>query len=125
MIRKPVIFLAFANVRDHTVNYLRNLPEEQRRIRVALERAKGAGLCEVVERNNATTSEILDVFQHPDCRNRIAILHYGGHANGYQLCMASNSAANTILVNCSSCLTSIICRSRQCRMCLMNWILMR
>ncbi len=29
-IKKPVIFLAFANDRDDTVGYLRNLPDEAR-----------------------------------------------------------------------------------------------
>ncbi len=86
---KPVIFLAFANVRDGTVTYLRNLPEEQRRIRAALERARTAGLCDVVERNNATTKDIFDVFQHPEYRHRIAVFHYGGHADGYQLLLES------------------------------------
>ena len=36
-------------------------------------------------RTNVTAGEILDLFQHPDHRDRIAVLHYGGHANGYQL----------------------------------------
>jgi len=86
---KPVIFLAFANVRDGSVTYLRNLPEELRRVRAALERARVAGLCDIVERTNATTNEILEVFQHPEYRNRIAIFHYGGHANGFQLLLES------------------------------------
>ena len=86
---KPVIFLAFANVRDDSVPYLRNLPGEQRSVRLALEKARTAGLCEIVERANATTKEILDVFQHPEYRNRIAIFHYGGHANGFQLLLES------------------------------------
>jgi hypothetical protein len=87
--KKPVIFLAFANVRDDSVPYLRNLPDEQRQIREALEKARIAGLCEIVERPNTTTREILDVFQHPEYRNRIAIFHYGGHANGFQLLLES------------------------------------
>ena len=87
--KKPIIFLAFANVRDDTVPYLRNLPEEQRQVRVALERARVAGLCEIVERSNATIAEILDVFQLSEYRNRIAIFHYGGHANGFQLLLES------------------------------------
>jgi len=86
---KPVIFLAFANDRDDTVRYLRNLPAELRQIREVLESAKSAGVCNVVERANATAKDILDVFQHPDYRNRIAIFHYGGHANGYQLLLES------------------------------------
>jgi WD40 repeat protein len=88
-IYKPVIFLAFANDRDDTVRYLRNLPAELRQIRAALGSAKSAGLCELVERANATIKDILEVFQYPEYRNRIAIFHYGGHANGYQLLLES------------------------------------
>lgn len=83
--QKPVIFLAFANPRDDSVPYLRNLPDEQRQIRTALELAKAAGLCEIVERSNVSTEDIWDVFQHPDYRDRIAIFHFGGHANSYQI----------------------------------------
>ncbi|MGD2089967.1 MAG: hypothetical protein PVH61_27570 [Candidatus Aminicenantes bacterium] len=50
----PVIFLAFANDRINSVRYLRSLAEEQRGIRNALDKAKQAGLCEVVERYNVT-----------------------------------------------------------------------
>jgi WD40 repeat protein len=82
---KPVIFLAFANDRDDTVGYLRNLPDEARRLREALAPAEQAGLCEVVVRSNSMASDIFKVFQDPRYRNRIGILHYGGHANGYQL----------------------------------------
>ncbi len=46
-------------------------------------------MCEVVELPNTTTREILDVFQHPEYRNRIATFHYGGHANGFQLLLES------------------------------------
>jgi hypothetical protein len=87
--KKPVIFLAFANDRDDTVGYLRNLPDEARRLREVLERAEQAGLCEVVVRTNSTAGDIFKVFQDPKCRNRIAIFHYGGHANGYQLLLES------------------------------------
>ena len=87
--KKPVIFFAFANERDDRVKYLRNLPEEARNIRQALDTAKRNGLCDVVERPNATLKEILDVFQDPEYHNRIAVFHYGGHANGYQLLLES------------------------------------
>ncbi|MBL8889273.1 MAG: CHAT domain-containing protein [Planctomycetaceae bacterium] len=86
---KPVIFLAFANDRDDHVDYLRNLPEETRRLRSVLERAEQAGLCEVVVRTNCTADDIFRVFQDAKYRNRIAIFHYGGHANGYQLLLES------------------------------------
>jgi len=50
-----------------------------------LEPAEQAGLCEVVVRKNCKAGDIFKVFQDPKYRNRIAIFHYGGHANGYQL----------------------------------------
>lgn len=86
---KPLIFLAFAQDRDDSAKYLRNLPAELRQIRAALESAKNAGLCELVERANATSKDILEVFQQRDYRHRIAIFHYGGHANGFQLLLES------------------------------------
>ena len=85
----PVIFLSFANDRDDSVSYLRNLPDETRRLRDVLERAENAGLCEVVVRTNSTAEDIFKVFQDPRYRNRVAIFHYGGHANGYQLLLES------------------------------------
>jgi hypothetical protein len=93
---KPVIFLAFANEREDEVRYLRNLPEEARNIRHALDLASRNGLCEIVERSNATLQDILDVFQDPLYRNRIAIFHYGGHSNGYQLLLESEKGLTTV-----------------------------
>src|SRR5687767_2436316 len=94
--QKLVIFLAFANGRDDSVGYLRNLPEEARRLREILEHAQENGLCELVLRQNTTLEEILDVFQDSEYRNHIALFHFGGHANGYQLLLetaAGRSAA--------------------------------
>lgn len=92
---KPVIFLAFANDRDDSVGYLRNLPDESRRLRDVLEHAEQAGLCEVIVRSNSTGTDIFKVFQDPRYRNRIAIFHYGGHANGYQLLLESAEGKST------------------------------
>ncbi|MEZ5944565.1 MAG: CHAT domain-containing protein [Planctomycetaceae bacterium] len=86
---RPVIFLAFANDRSDAVRYLRNLPEEARQLTAALQPAEQAGLCEVVVRANCTAGDIFEVFQDPRYRNRIAIFHYGGHANGYQVLLES------------------------------------
>lgn len=86
---RSVIFLAFANDRDDRARYLRNLPEELRRIRGRLKTAEISGLCEVVVRTNSTIGELLDVFQDPRYRDRIAVFHFGGHAGGYQLLMES------------------------------------
>jgi hypothetical protein len=88
---KPVIFLAFANDRDDTVGYLRNLPDEARRLRDALGPAEQAGLCEVVVRSNSAAADIFKVFQDPRYRNRVAVFHYGGHANGYELLLESTT----------------------------------
>ncbi len=96
---KPVVFLAFANARDDGVPYLRNLPQEARWLRLALRRAERAGLCQLVERNNATLEDILDVFQDPEYRNRIAVFHYGGHANGYQLLTETTPGTQGAFVN--------------------------
>ena len=93
---KPVIFLAFANDRDEREHYLRNLPEEARRVRDVLEQAARNGLCELVLRQNATLAEVLDVFQDPLYRNRVAVFHYGGHANGYQLLLESAAGQHAV-----------------------------
>ncbi len=82
---KPVIFLAFANDRVRPRAYLRNLPEELRSIRNALTEAVNAGVCEIVERANATLDDIIDVFQDQRFNGRIAVFHYGGHADSYKL----------------------------------------
>lgn len=92
--QKPVIFLAFANDRVEGGAYLRNLPNELDGIRRALQKAKQDGLCEVVERTNTTVEHILDVFQeYPD---RIAIFHYGGHADSYELLLESLTGEHAV-----------------------------
>ena len=85
MTAKPVVFLAFANDRELRARYLRNLPEEARRLRAMLEGAQRAGLCEVLVRQNVTLEELFAVFQSAEYRDRVAVFHYGGHANGYAL----------------------------------------
>lgn len=80
----PLFLLAFANDRDDRAHYLRNLPEELRRITDSLDQAKAQGLCEYVYLANATLKQILDTFQKAEYRNRIAVFHYGGHANSLQ-----------------------------------------
>ncbi len=86
---KPVIFLALAQDRTEGGAYLRNLPLELDGIRKALQKARQAELCEVVERSNTTVEHILDVFQ--EYQDRVAIFHYGGHADSYELLLESLS----------------------------------
>lgn len=86
----PVFLLAFANDRNDRAQYLRNLPDELRQIREALDQAKSQGLCDYVYLPDATLKEILDTFTKNEYRNRIAVFHYGGHANSFQLMLETN-----------------------------------
>ena len=88
---KPVIFLAFAN---DEANYLRNLREETRVLLEILAPAEKSGLIEVVHRTNCTAKDIFDIFQDEKYCDRIAIFHYAGHANSYQLLLESVSGEN-------------------------------
>jgi hypothetical protein len=88
---KPVIFLAFANDKQ---NYLYNLTTEQRNIRSELENAERAGLCEVVYETDTTLESIFDVFQK--YRGRVAIFHYGGHADDYKMLLETRAGGSTV-----------------------------
>ncbi|MBC8869343.1 MAG: CHAT domain-containing protein, partial [Planctomycetes bacterium] len=85
MTSKPAIFLAFANDAAGGARYLRNLGAEAKRIRSSLGQVDE--LCELVMQENATITSILDAFQQ--YRNRIAVFHYGGHADGFRLLLES------------------------------------
>lgn len=83
--KPPVILLVYANDRIDPARHLRNLSEEIGQIRDALRPAEDAGLCEVVIEANAGAERILTVFQDARYRNRIAVFHYAGHADGFGL----------------------------------------
>lgn len=93
---KPIIFLAFANDRQDNARYLRNLPKELDEIRKALDRAVMQGICEVIFEANTTADEILDIFQDSRYKDRIAIFHFGGHADGYQLLLESAEGGSAV-----------------------------
>ena len=93
--QKPVIFLAFANDEIDGLGYLRSLPEELRGTNEALEKAERDGLCEVVIRSNLTREDLFNVFLNPRYNKRIAIFHYGGHANSYHLLLESPDGSPT------------------------------
>src|SRR5262249_52033787 len=82
----PIILLAFANEQGGGA-YLRNLPEESRRLRTILEDAERKGLCRLIVRTNATLDEILGVFT--EYRDRVVVFHYGGHADSGRLLLES------------------------------------
>jgi hypothetical protein len=90
---QPIVLFAFANDREDPDLYLRNLPEEQRRVREALTAAERSGLCEIVQRSNATAAEVLDVFLDARYRDRVAIFHFGGHAGSGELLFESPEGA--------------------------------
>lgn len=93
---KPVIFLAFANDRVDNVRYLRNLPKELDEIRKSLDKAVLQGKCEVIYEANTTIDEILNVFQDNRYKDRIAVFHFGGHADGYQLLMENAQGESAV-----------------------------
>ncbi len=94
--KKPVIFLAFANDKTDNTRYLRNLSLELTGIRKALEPALEENLCEIIERSNASIDDILDIFENRNYCDRIAIFHYGGHADGYQLLLENADGSQSI-----------------------------
>jgi WD40 repeat protein len=93
---KPVIFLAFANDKVDTGAYLRNLTQERNGIRDALMPAQEQGLCEVLVEPDANIDRIIGVFQSKNYRDRIAIFHYGGHADSYQLLLETYKGERAI-----------------------------
>ncbi|MFK7921631.1 MAG: CHAT domain-containing protein [Bacteroidia bacterium] len=94
--QKPVVFLAFANEKESESRYLRALPKEQALLKEALEPAQDAGLCEVIVESNATIKSIINTFQKARYKDRIAIFHYAGHADGYQLLLETLEGSNQI-----------------------------
>ena len=88
----PVILLAFANDKQNTgAGYLRGLTLERNSIRDALMKAEEHGLCQVVVEPDVTVDRLLDIFQNSAYRDRIAVFHYGGHAESYSLLLESAS----------------------------------
>lgn len=78
--KKPVIFLAFANNVDH---YLSMINRERKNIFRALRRHHDEGLLKVEAEASSSIEDIFELFNHYD--NEIAIFHYGGHAGGAML----------------------------------------
>ena len=91
----PIILLAFANDQEVPERYLRNLADEAKAIKSALKNAEKEGLCEVKELSNVTIKEIYDFFQDQRYNHQIAIFHYGGHANSYELLLEAANRTNS------------------------------
>ncbi len=93
---KPIIFLAFANDKQDTgAGYLRGLTTECNGIRAALKPAEDAGLCHVHYETDVSIEKIFSIFQDPKYSDRIALFHYGGHADSYELLLETESGATS------------------------------
>jgi WD40 repeat protein len=80
----PVVLLAFANDRTGQQASLREeLARERREIRAIFEAAERDGLCRVELLVDATPGDIVAAFQNS--RDRIALLHFSGHADSERL----------------------------------------
>jgi hypothetical protein len=96
MSTKPVIFLAFANDKVDNAKYLRNISVEYNAIRQILIAAQDKGLCEVEMLPYATFQDIKNVFIAEKYRNRIAVFHFSGHADGFQLLLENAEGTNEL-----------------------------
>ncbi len=77
---KPVIVLAFANDKD---NYLPMIVRESKNIFKTLQTHHDNGYVQVHKEENTSIGDVFEVFNR--YRGRIAIFHYGGHADGTHL----------------------------------------
>ena len=85
----PLFLFAYANDLVDDQRYLRELPEERRRIREALRAATEAKRCDTVVCPNATIDEVLKECQ--DGQSRITVFHFAGHADGETLLFEGSS----------------------------------
>ena len=79
---KPIIFLVFAN---SSTNPLPKLEKEYHQLRSVVELANQRGHCELVIEPYAKIDSILATFDDERYRNRIAVFHFAGHTDSYEL----------------------------------------
>lgn len=85
----PRILLFFANDDEIQETYLRKLEAEADALAEAMRRAEALDLCRFFEERQATASRIFDLFADPANRGLVAVFHYAGHANSFQLLLRS------------------------------------
>lgn len=91
----PVIFIAFANDKERTSFFLKNLNREKKALRDALKKVNDK-LCEVLIETDVSIKRIWEVFQEKKYRGRICIFHFSGHADGFQLLLESTEGTHEI-----------------------------
>lgn len=90
---KPVILLAFANETPDDRKYLRNLRFELNQLRQILKIAEDKGLCSLEILTNTTVDNLFDAFLDPKYWDRIAILHFAGHASSFELLLEESKGS--------------------------------
>lgn len=93
----PVAFLAFAGVAVENYLPLPRLADEAAQLRTIFKDAERAGKCKLEIIENITLTQILDTFQDPDLHGRIAIFHFAGHADSYELLMEEVNRKNLLV----------------------------
>ena len=89
----PVIVLAFANNHFIEEQKLISLRREFTKTKEVLSKAEKFGLCEVVAHPFATLQELIKTFQDMETRDRIAILHFSGHAEHYKMILEADDGS--------------------------------
>ena len=79
---KPIIFLVFAN---SSTDPLPKLEKEYHQLRSVVGLANQRGHCELVIEPYAKIDNILATFDDERYRNRIAVFHFAGHTDSYEL----------------------------------------
>ncbi|HEU0300836.1 MAG TPA: hypothetical protein VFR37_15345, partial [Longimicrobium sp.] len=89
----PYIVLALANDHGNPARRLRNLAREWSEIEKSLRPAEEANRCSIIRLPFATADMLFDAFQQHEHHGRIALLHFAGHADSYQLLLESADGA--------------------------------
>ncbi len=92
--RKPVIYLAFANDQTNASEYLESLTKEKEAIEKVLAPLLEEEKVDVVITENTTIETVFDTFSDQRYKERIVVFHFAGHANSYQLLLESASGNN-------------------------------
>lgn len=87
--KRPVIFLAFANHLHNT--YLPLLKAERKGIKEALAHVTQKNLVTCFDESDTTTQDLINMFDR--YRGQIKIVHFGGHSNSNTLAFADQKAA--------------------------------
>lgn len=87
MSKRPVIFLSFADDQDAHLDLLK---KESRDIYRVLQPLHDKGFIEIYREESASIEDIFYNFQR--FKDRVAIFHYGGHANGSHLRLDDQTA---------------------------------